>query len=156
MVFFLNNFHRSLFLVLFICLSPVSISFSLSLTDRHHWHLYRPKTWLPTNHLSTVIMLNERFNIHLVGSYAYSVKFKNLWFRNILDEYRMQNTWFKCKNILQNAERLAGMHYYFPFKKYIPFYTLPCETIITPLPRANPWRDRLMCILIYGKLFIDD
>ena len=53
LVFSLNNLPRlPLSLVLFICPSPVSIYFSLSLTDRNHWHWYL--RWLPTNHLSTM------------------------------------------------------------------------------------------------------
>ena len=41
LVFSLNNLHRlPLSLVLFICPSPVLISFSLSLTDRYHWLWY--------------------------------------------------------------------------------------------------------------------
>ena len=42
LIFPLNNLPRlPLSLVLFICPSPVSISFPLSLTDRHHWHWYK-------------------------------------------------------------------------------------------------------------------
>ena len=105
LIFSLNNLHRlPLSLLLFICLSPVSISFSLSLTDRHHWHWY--KRWLPTNHLSTMTTCPgwETWhpfggNLDLFCKICDSVIF---W-----DDCGMQ---FKCGKILQNAEGLAGMY----------------------------------------------
>ena len=87
--------------------SPVSMYFSLSLTDRHHWQWYTP--WLPTNHLSTVTTCPEWETWHPFGEnpdlfckIGDSVTF---W-----GERGMRNTWCKCIKIPQNAERLAGMH----------------------------------------------
>ena len=106
-VFSLNNLQRlPLSLVLFICPSLLSISFSLYLIDRHHWHWYT--TRLPTNHLSTVTTCPGWDTWHRFGGnldlFCKICDSEIYW-----DECGMWNTWFKCGKILQNAEGLAGM-----------------------------------------------